>query len=142
MNWAIEKLSADNADLLQTMQHEVFDNAIDPVQLQAFIDDSRHVLFMAVIDGAVVGMASGVEYYHPDKKPQMWINEVGVADKFQRQGIGRGLVAALIGEAKSRGCDCAWLGTEPGNVAANACYRAVPGVSSPESFVLYEWSLD
>lgn len=142
MSWTIETLCADNAHLLQRMQHEVFDNAVDPVQLQAFIEDSRHVLVMAIVEGTVVGMASGVEYFHPDKNPQMWINEVGVADKFQRRGIGRGLVSALLDEAKARGCDCAWLGTEPDNEAANACYRSVTGSSAAEPFVLYEWNLD
>jgi hypothetical protein len=27
----------------------------------------------------VVGFASGVHYVHPDKSPELWINEVGVA---------------------------------------------------------------
>lgn len=138
----IESLSGENAHLLEQMRHDVFDNAVDPVQLQAFVDDPRHVLFMAIADGAVVGMASAVEYFHPDKKPQLWINEVGVADAFQKRGIGRGLVTALISEARSRGCDCAWLGTEPDNDAANACYRSVTGGSDAEPFLLYEWKLD
>ena len=142
MRWTIEKLSTDNAKLLEDMQHEVFDNAIDPAQLKAFLDDPRHVLFVAIVEGAVVGMASGVEYFHPDKQPQMWINEVGVADEFQRQGIGRELVNTLVTEAKSRGCDCAWLGTETDNDAANACYRNVSGGKPAEPFLLYEWPLD
>lgn len=142
VDWKIEALSSQNAGLLESMQHDVFDNAVDPAQLQAFIDDPRHVLLMAIADSSVVGMASGVEYFHPDKQPQMWINEVGVADDYQNRGIGRSLINALIAEARTRGCDCAWLGTEPDNDPANACYRHVPGGSAPEPFVLYEWELD
>lgn len=142
MKWSIETLSAQNAHRLDSLEHDIFDNQVDPHQLQAFVDDPRHILMMAIVDGTVVGMASGVEYFHPDKKPQMWINEVGVADAYQRKGIGRSLVESLIDQARNRGCDCAWLGTENDNVAANACYRAVPGGTEPESFLLYEWSLD
>jgi hypothetical protein len=31
-----------------------------------------------------------------------------------------------------------WVGTEPGNAAALACYRAA-GASAPEPFVTLEW---
>jgi len=55
--------------------------------LEAFLNDARHVMFVAVESGQVVGMGSAVEYFHPDKPPQLWINEVGVAPAFQRRGI-------------------------------------------------------
>ena len=142
MDWTIEKLTKANAHRLEALRHDVFDNEVKPDQLQAFIDDPRHILFMAVVGESVVGMTSGVEYFHPDKKPQMWINEVGVDDKFRNRGIGRDLVVALIEEAKKRGCESAWLGTEPDNGAANACYRKIPDGSEPEPFLLYEWPLD
>lgn len=142
MDWRVAKLDPDTARHLDRLHPEVFDNAIDPEQLQAFISDPRHLLFMAIVDDVVIGMASGVEYFHPDKRPQFWINEVGVAPEFQRRGIGRALVGHLIDAAKSRGCSEAWLGTEPDNDAANACYRSVPGGGDAEPFLLYEWQLD
>lgn len=141
MNWRIEQLSANNSAYLERLNPDVFDNPIVPEQLAAFIDDPRHVLVLAISDNTVVGMASGVEYFHPDKQPQFWINEVGVADEHRNQGIGRALTTSLIDEAKARGCSCAWLGTEPDNDPANACYRAVPGGSAVEPFLLYEWPL-
>ncbi|MEL7186313.1 MAG: GNAT family N-acetyltransferase [Pseudomonadota bacterium] len=142
MDWRIEELDSDTARRLDRLHPEVFDNAIVPEQLRAFIDDPRHLLFMAIVDDVVVGMASGVEYFHPDKRPNLWINEVGVAPDFQCRGIGRALVGELLDAARSRGCKEAWLGTEPDNDAANACYRAVPDVEDAEPFLLYEWELD
>ncbi|MCH9694533.1 MAG: GNAT family N-acetyltransferase [Gammaproteobacteria bacterium] len=136
-----QELSSDNAGLLEKLGQEVFDNAIEPAQLQAFLDDPRHVMVIAVADSTVVGMGSGVEYYHPDKPPQLWINEVGVATAHRKQGIGRRLVAELITIAEERGCVYAWLGTDSHNAAGQACFNAVPGGEDPQPFVLYEWSL-
>ena len=141
MSWRIELLDKGNSSLLENLDDDVFDEAIDPAQLAAFVADPRHILAMAIINEEVVGMASGVECFHPDKQPQLFINEVGVSGAHQRQGIGRALVQRLLEEAKRRGCESAWLGTEDDNIAARACYNAVPGGKEPESFVLYEWEL-
>jgi len=138
----IVTLTADNAGLLDTVAPDVFDHAIDAEQLAAFLDDPRHVMVLAVADGTVVGMASAVEYFHPDKMPQLWINEVGVAPTHRRLGIGRRLVQALIDLAEVRGCTYAWLGTENDNVSGKACFSSVPEGEPPQPFLLYEWDLE
>ena len=142
MSVELVALNASNVDLLRRIADEVFDHAIDPVSLNRFVDDERHVMVLAVDDRTVVGMASAVEYFHPDKQPQFFINEVGVATTHRRQGIGRSLVQALIEEAKRRGCTFAWLGTDTDNIAGQACFGSVPGAEEPQEFLLYEWNLD
>jgi aminoglycoside 6'-N-acetyltransferase I len=137
-----QELDTANAGLLGNLAPEVFDNAIDPAQLSAFIDDPRHIMVVALHDGTVIGMASGMEYFHPDKPPQLWINEVGVATSHRKQGVGRRLVAELITLAEERGCVYAWLGTDSHNAAGQACFGAVPGGEDPQPFVLYEWDLE
>jgi ribosomal protein S18 acetylase RimI-like enzyme len=87
-------------------------------------------------------MASGVEYFHPDKPSQMWINEIGVSPANQRRGIGRQLIAALVDAARLRGCVYVWLGTEHDNRPAQACFGAVPGAEQPKPFLLYEWDFE
>jgi ribosomal protein S18 acetylase RimI-like enzyme len=99
-------------------------------------------MLLAVDDATVVGMASGVEYFHPDKPPQLWINEVGVALSHRRRGIGRKLTAARIAAANERGCRYAWLGTDQNNLAGIACFGAVPGAARPQPFLLYEWDTE
>ncbi len=141
MSIDIYLLDSANAQMLSRVESDVFDHAIDPRQLQRFLDDPRHVMAFAVSDELVVGMASAVEYYHPDKKPQLWINEVGVAPAHQNRGIGRRLVQALIDEAKNRNCVFAWLGTDSGNKPARACFGSVPGGEEPQAFLLYEWNI-
>lgn len=142
MTLDIQLLSPANANLLSNVAPEVFDYAIEPPYLEAFLADPRHIMFVAVDNPIVVGMASAVEYFHPDKPPQLWINEVGVASTHRRQGIGRKLVEALITFAQDRGCIYAWLGTDTNNIAAQACFSSVPGVEKPQPFLLYEWDFE
>lgn len=126
---------------LASIDAEVFDGPIQPESLAAFIADPRHVLVIAVDGGRTVGMATGVEIFQPDKAPQLFINELGVAPAYRRRGIGRRLLAMLCEAARARGCASAWVGTEPDNVAANALYRSFADDAEPETFVLHEWPL-
>ena len=79
----IVEIDATNASCLDAVAPDVFDNAVDAVQLNRFVGDPRHILVVAIDDGLVVGMATAVEYFHPDKAPQLWINEVGVSPAYR-----------------------------------------------------------
>lgn len=79
----IIELNDGNSGFLDALAPDVFDHPVDPTQLKNFIGDPRHVMMLAVEDGLVVGMASAVEYFHPDKQPQLWINEVGVSPAYR-----------------------------------------------------------
>jgi ribosomal protein S18 acetylase RimI-like enzyme len=138
----IVHLNTTNAELLKDIAPEVFDHEINPQYLEAFLGDPRHIMYLAVDSRVVVGMASAVEYFHPDKPPQLWINEVGVALNYRKRGIGRQLVQKLVASAKDRGCVYAWLGTSTDNIAAQACFSSVPKVKASQPFLLYEWELD
>ena len=138
----IRILTPGNAYILDKIGAEVFDHAIDPEQLEAFLADPRHVMVVAVDVDRVVGMASAVEYFHPDKQPQLWINEVGVGSAYRKRGIGRKLVQALIDNGEDRGCTYAWLGTDEDNTRAQACFGSVVGAEQPQPFLLYEWDLE
>lgn len=138
----IVQLDRANMGLLDQVAPEVFDSAVQLNYLRAFVSDPRHLMFLALEHDVVVGMASGVEYFHPDKPPQMWINELGVAATHRRRGLGRRLLVALLDAARRRGCGYAWLGTEQDNVVAQACFRSVPGVEVAQAFLLYEWDLE
>jgi ribosomal protein S18 acetylase RimI-like enzyme len=136
----IVPLGPDNIDALDNVAPGVFDETIDGNFTRTFVDDARHHMMLAVEDGIVVGMASAVDYVHPDKAAQLWINEIGVAPTHQRRGIGRQLLNALLARGRTLGCTEAWLGTEVDNVPARALYEGAG--SRPEKFMLYSFPLD
>ncbi len=142
MTVEILDLSDRTADLVTGADPDLFDHAVDQQALRRFMDDPLHLMKLAVAEGKAVGFASGTVLLHPDKKPQLFINEVEVLPAWRRQGIGRRLVAAVVEAGRAQGCDYAWLGTEADNAGGNACFRSVPGVERGETFVLYEWELE
>lgn len=137
----IQQLNKGNAALLGNVANNVFDNPIDTECLNAFLSCPRHHLLVAVENTLVIGMVSAVEYFHPDKLPQLWINELAVTPNRQSQGIGRALVAELLAIARERGCVSAWVGTENSNLAANRCYGSIDNGQPPQQFVMHEWKL-
>ncbi len=136
----VRLLKPGNAQTLARVAPDVFDQPIDPRLSAEFAADPRHHLAVALDDGTVVGMASAVHYVHPDKPPELWINEVGVAPPYQRTGIGRRLMKALFDLGRELGCREAWVATEPDNEAANGLYAAVGG--EPEPCVVYSFELE
>jgi ribosomal protein S18 acetylase RimI-like enzyme len=136
----IRVLIAGDEEVLRHVADDVFDNAVDPRLGREFLSDPRHHLVVALDAGVVVGMVSAVDYIHPDKRAQLWINEIGVASSHQRRGVGRDLMAAMLSHGRRLGCTEAWLGTEPDNVAARALYVAAGG--SAETMIMYSFDLD
>ena len=136
----IRILGPEDAPLLRNVADDVFDNPVVPELSAQFLADPRHHLAVA-LDNArrVVGMASAVDYVHPDKPVDLLILEVGVAPPCQRMGIGRQLMQALLKMAREMGCRQAWVGTETDNEPAKALYKAVGG--SEEAAVFYEFNL-
>jgi aminoglycoside 6'-N-acetyltransferase I len=134
----IRMLGAADIATLDNVAPNVFDGAVLPELAAEFLADPRHHLAVAVTDaGQVVGMASAVHYVHPDKQPQLFINEVGVSPAFHRQGIGKALLATLGARARELGCSEAWVATEPDNSAAQALYTSAGGVKSDVPFVMF-----
>jgi len=118
----------------------VFDKPVAPGLLAEFLDDPRHHIAIADEDGSVVGFASAVDYVHPDKPKQLFINEVGVAPSHRGRGIAKRLLELMISHAKSWGCSEAWVLTDAGNVAANALYQSA-GAEDAQPQLMYAYSL-
>ncbi len=129
----IKILEPGHASVLDRVSPGVFDNPIDPRWTAEFLADSRHHLAVAIDGDMVVGMASAVHYVHPDKPPELWINEVGVAPTHRTQGIGRRLLDALFERGRALGCRQAWVATEPGNLPARRLYAGAGGKEAPSS---------
>lgn len=132
----IRVLTADDAAALDRVAPGVFDHPIDPRWSAECLADPRHHLAVAIEDGVIIGMASGVHYVHPDKPPELWVNEVGVAPTHQGQGIGRRLLTALFEHARALGCDEAWVLTDRSNERARRMYAAAGGVEARDDTLM------
>jgi GNAT superfamily N-acetyltransferase len=138
----IRILGPTDASILDCVAPGVFDNAIDPRWTAQFLADPHHHMVVALRDGQVIGMASAVHYVHPDRPPQLWINEVGVAAAHRRQGIGTRLLRTLFAHGKALGCAEAWLGAEATNVAARRLYATAGGREAPMVYVTFNLDSD
>lgn len=125
-----------DAALLARIAREVFDHPLRADSTAEFLADPRHHLIVAMEDGVVVGMVSAFHYLHPDKRPELFINEFGVAATHRRRGIGRRLFAMMLDHGRALGCTEAWVGTEMDNHGARALYEAAGG-GPGEPFALY-----
>lgn len=144
MSIVVRILGPDDAAVLEHVERGVFDNPVDPRWSAEFLADPRHHLAVAIDEetGQVVGMASGVHYVHPDKPPELWVNEVGVAPTYQNRGIGRRALRTLLEHARTLGCREAWLGTDQSNAAARRMYAAAGGVEERELTVMVNFDLE
>ncbi|MBT8489150.1 MAG: GNAT family N-acetyltransferase [Gemmatimonadetes bacterium] len=136
----VRVLAPEDASVLDSVAEGVFDHELDSRLVREFLDDPRHHLAVAILDGVVVGMASALHYVHPDKPAELWINEVGVTESARGRGFGRLLVQALLDHGQFLECRAAWVLTEPGNEAAKALYGGRGG--TPEAARLFSWRLD
>lgn len=125
---SIKILQSGDEPVLMSVAPAVFDNPVDPDLTREFLADPRHHIAVAIDDGLVVGFASAVHYIHPDKAPELWINEVGVAPSHHRRGLGRQVVDALLDVGRANRCSSAWVLTDRTNTAALALYRSAGGV--------------
>lgn len=135
----IRLLGPDDAAVLSQIADDVFDHEVDPTWCAEFFADPRHHLAVAIDGTQVVGMASAVHYLHPDKPPELFINEVGVAAAYQGRAIGRQLLATLLTHAATLGCESAWVLTEATNTSARRMYAAAGGVEATTAPLMIEF---
>jgi ribosomal protein S18 acetylase RimI-like enzyme len=127
MTIEIKVLQRGDESTLMNVAPGVFDNPIDAELTREFLEDPRHHIAVAIDNGLVVGFASGVHYVHPDKRPELWINEVALAPTHRRRGLGTAVLKALLEVGRAHRCSMAWVLTYRNNGAAMALYSSVGG---------------
>lgn len=134
-------LGPAETDVLARVAEGVFDYPVRRELCAEFLQDGRHHLAVAVEEGEVIGMASGVHYVHPDKEADLWINEVGVAEAHRGRGVGKALVRVLLEEGRRLGCREGWVLTDRGNAAAMRLYGSCGGKETPPDSVMFTFPL-
>ena len=141
MSIDVRLLGLPDQPLIEGVSAELFDDPILPKSVIAFLADPRHIIIGALDGRALVGFVSALEYYHPDKPPHLWINEVSTASSHRRLGIASRMLTAAFEEGRKRGCVEVWVGTEHDNEAARRLYSSMAEAGQPASFLMYEFDL-
>jgi len=143
MKIEIKRLSLDDASALANIASGVFDDPIQWERAREFLGDPRHHLIVAIESETIVGFVSAVHYVHPDNPhPELWINEVGVADGYRGRGVGSALMRETIEVGRKLGCAEAWVLTERSNEAAMRLYASCGGEAAPQDAVMFSFYLD
>lgn len=102
-----------HAPLFDTVHPDVFDGPILPKQLSSFLADPKQHIVIARDGDMICGMCSGMHHHHPDKHPDMWINELSVAAPWRRKGLATRLITALCAHARTLHCREIWVVADP-----------------------------
>lgn len=134
-------ITTDTLSVMDVVDEDVFDNAVQPALLEQFVNTANCILVAAVDNGVVIGMVTGMVHVHPDKPLSMFIIELGVSERWQRKGIGRRLLQTICHEARRRGCVSAWVPTEENNTTAREFYAACGGSEDVDRTIIYNFEL-
>jgi predicted 3-demethylubiquinone-9 3-methyltransferase (glyoxalase superfamily)/GNAT superfamily N-acetyltransferase len=137
----VRLLDAGDDDVLERVADGAFDNPVIAASAAEFLSDPRHHIAVAIDDGTVVGFVSAVHYVHPDKRPEMWINEVQVAPTHRRRGLAARMLELVIARGRELGCTEAWVLTEKDNAAARGLYASLGGEEDDGNGVMFTFRL-
>jgi ribosomal protein S18 acetylase RimI-like enzyme len=92
--------------------------------LAAMVDSEDTVLFIARVDGRILGSLTLALYRIPTGT-KAWIEDVVVDVEARGQGVGEKLNRAALDEARARGAKHVSLTSRPSRDAANSLYRRI-----------------
>ena len=128
------RLTAGDLDKVLSMNRTFREGFAEAAAAKAFLEDASCWLWAAVSDGAVIGFAYGRTLLRLDgAKPSLYIHEVGVAEGFQRRGVGFAMLSAMMDACRDSGVGKCFLFCDRKNAGANALYRKLGGEVSQDS---------
>lgn len=93
-------------------------------QLAPLVADPGSVIFLARLDGVIVGTLTLVLYRIPTGL-KAWIEDVVVDGAARGHGVGESLNQAALSEARARGAKAVSLTSRPSREAANRLYQRI-----------------
>ena len=123
--FSILRAGNGDADLARQAMAEVHGRKpVDQDHISEFLDNPQHYLILALEGERVIGSLMGYRSQHPHRPdPQFLIYEIDVRREYRNRGVGKGLVASFIGEAKEAAAFEVWVLTNRSNEAAMRMYR-------------------
>ena len=108
-------------------------------RLEAIVGSSDTVLFLARVDGRIIGSLT-LAFYRIPTGLKAWIEDVVVDEAGRGRGLGRLLSEAALAEARRRGSKDVSLTSRPSREAANRLYQRL-GFEARETN-LYRYRFD
>ena len=93
-------------------------------QLTELVDGHDAVLFVARVDGRIVGSLT-LAFYRIPTGLKAWIEDVVVDDSVRGRGVGAALNEAALAVARARGAKDVSLTSRPSREAANRLYQRI-----------------
>lgn len=121
----IVHLNQDNSEFLGSVAEDVFDENINFDYLAKYVTEENHIMLVALHEEVVIGQVISVIHRHPDKPTELYVDDLGVSPKFQRQGVATLMLKELLLIARERGCKEIWVATEPDNEQAKGFYSSL-----------------
>lgn len=118
----IDRLTPELVADFPAIAEEVFDAPPTPEHLGKLALMPAHALFLAKGGGMIVGQLLAMVQFQADRPPQLYIDNLGVAPPFKRQGVARALFDAAMIWGRDNGCDTVWLAADVGNAEARGFY--------------------
>jgi len=106
-------------------------------EVRAIVEHPDTVLFVARLDGAVVGSLTLVFYRIPTGL-KAWIEDVVVDEDARGHGIGEALNRAALDEARRRGAKAVSLTSRASREAANRLYQRIGFVARDTNVYRYD----
>jgi ribosomal protein S18 acetylase RimI-like enzyme len=128
---SIRRLTPELASSFPSVADEVFDAKPTAEHLEKLALMPGHALFVGVGGEVVVGQLLAMIQFQADRAPQLYIDNLGVAPPFKRQGVARGLFDAAMSWGRDSGCDTVWLATDVGNSEARGFYASLGFTREP-----------
>ena len=133
MNFSFRRMTANDLSAVLEMNHTFRPGFLTEDGAAAFLANDRSWLWAGLSDGHIIAFAYGYAMDRLDGRRMLYLHEVGVADAYQRQGVGTKMLAALKDECRAHGFHRIFLITDQCNAAANALYRKCSGEVSYSS---------
>ena len=134
VTYVCRKLDQADAEMVMGMNQDFRKNFVTLSGIREFLKKNENWMFAAIEGERIIGFAYGYELCRLDGKGTMlYLHEVGVMERFWRQGIGYRLITELKHACKAKNICKIFLTTSQNNVAANALYRKLNGQFSSES---------
>lgn len=127
MSYQIRPAILQDADQLQRLNQEelgyTYELATTARQLAKLLTSTSDIMFVAEVQGDVVGYVHASDYELLYSDPLKNIMGIAVDHRYRQQGIGRGLLAAVEAWARKEGCEGVRLASGAQRHSAHTFYE-------------------